>query len=118
MAAVNPPAFVADFKHYLPALIPGALHVVGAIVIRAIGYWLAGKAEYLTGKALSRSHRFDEMLRGFLASIMRYFVLTITGLTVLSQFGVQTTSLVVVIGAASLAIGLALQGTLSNLAAA
>jgi small-conductance mechanosensitive channel len=58
-----------------------------------------------------------EMLRGFFASIARYFVLTVTVLAVLSQFGIQTTSLVAVIGAASLAIGLALQGTLSNLAA-
>jgi small conductance mechanosensitive channel len=57
------------------------------------------------------------MLRGFFGSIARYFVLTITVLTVLSEFGIQTTSLVAVIGAASLAIGLALQGTLSNLAA-
>ena len=44
-------------------------------------------------------------------------MLTVTVLAVLSQFGIQTTSLVAVIGAASLAIGLALQGTLSNLAA-
>jgi small conductance mechanosensitive channel len=44
-------------------------------------------------------------------------LLTVTVLAVLSQFGIQTTSLVAVIGAASLAIGLALQGTLSNLAA-
>jgi small conductance mechanosensitive channel len=57
------------------------------------------------------------MLRNFFGSIARYFVLTVTVLAVLSQFGIQTTSLVAVIGAASLAIGLALQGTLSNLAA-
>src|SRR4051812_45635902 len=47
----------------------------------------------------------------------RYLILTVTLLAVLSQFGIQTTSLVAVIGAASLAVGLALQGTLSNLAA-
>jgi len=117
LAVLNSPNFVTDFKHYLPLLIPGAVRVVGAIFILVIGFWLAGKAEYFVGKALSHSHRFDEMLRGFFGSIVRYFVYTITGLTVLSQFGVQTTSLVAVIGAASLAIGLALQGTLSNLAA-
>ena len=57
------------------------------------------------------------MLAGFFSSIVRYAILTVTILAVLSQFGVQTTSLIAVLGAASLAIGLALQGTLSNLAA-
>jgi small conductance mechanosensitive channel len=82
-----------------------------------IGFWLSGKADYLTGRALQKSKHVDDMLRGFFSSIARYFILTITMLAVLSQFGIQTTSLVAVIGAASLAIGLALQGTLSNLAA-
>ena len=50
-------------------------------------------------------------------SLARYLVLTVTVLAVLSQFGIQTTSLIAVLGAAGLAIGLALQGTLSNLAA-
>jgi small conductance mechanosensitive channel len=117
LASVNAPVLVTHFKHFLPVLIPGALHLVRAIIILGLGFWLSGKAEYFTGRMLARTHRFDEMLQGFFASIARYFVLTITGLTVLSQFGVQTTSLVAVIGAASLAIGLALQGTLSNLAA-
>lgn len=106
-----------EFRHFLPLLISGALRVIGAIFILGIGWWLSGKAEHFVFKTLARSHHLDEMLRGFFANITRYFVLTITGLTVLSQFGVQTTSLVAVIGAASLAIGLALQGTLSNLAA-
>ena len=57
------------------------------------------------------------MLKSFFGSLARYLVLTVTVLAVLSQFGIQTTSLVAVIGAASLAVGLALQGTLSNLAA-
>jgi small conductance mechanosensitive channel len=117
LATVNDSLFVTDLKHYAPLLIPTALHVIGAIFILAVGFWLSGKAEYFVDKMLSRSHRLDDMLRGFFASITRYFILTITALTVLSQFGVQTTSLVAVIGAASLAIGLALQGTLSNLAA-
>jgi small conductance mechanosensitive channel len=57
------------------------------------------------------------MLKTFFGHIIRYFVLTIAVLAVLSQFGIQTTSLVAVLGAAGLAIGLALQGTLSHLAA-
>ena len=117
MAVVNAPVVVTDFRHFLPLLIPGALHVLGAIAILVAGYWISCRAEYYVGRMLARTHRMDEMLQGFFASIARYFLLTVTGLTVLSEFGVQTTSLVAVIGAASLAIGLALQGTLSNLAA-
>jgi len=101
----------------VPFIIASALHVAAAGAILIAGFWVSGKADMLVGKALAKSKHVDEMLRGFFGSIARYFVLTIAGLAVLSQFGVQTTSLVAVIGAASLAIGLALQGTLSNLAA-
>ncbi|MCB8876857.1 mechanosensitive ion channel family protein [Acidisoma silvae] len=125
MATTSPPAstglgidhIISDPGIILPFIMNNALHVVGAIAILIIGFWLAGRADYLVGRALKRSKHVDEMLRGFFSSIARYFVLTIVVLAVLSQFGIQTTSLVAVIGAASLAIGLALQGTLSNLAA-
>jgi small conductance mechanosensitive channel len=115
---LNPtPNVTGEFAHAAPLIIPWVLRLFGAIMIIVIGIWISGKGEYLTARALGRTRHFDQMLRDFLANIVRYFILTITGLTVLSQFGVQTTSLVAVIGAASLAIGLALQGTLSNLAA-
>jgi small conductance mechanosensitive channel len=104
-------------KLLVPFVLNDALHVLAALAILVIGFWLAGKADYLVGRSLRRSKHIDEMLRGFFSSIARYFVLTVTVLAVLSRFGIQTTSLVAVIGAASLAIGLALQGTLSNLAA-
>jgi small conductance mechanosensitive channel len=55
-------------------------------------------------------------LTSVFGSLARYLILTVTVLAVLSQFGIHTTSLVAVLGAASLAVGLALQGTLSNLA--
>jgi small conductance mechanosensitive channel len=54
--------------------------------------------------------------KAFFGSISRYLVLTVT-VAVLSEFGIQTTSLVAILGAASLSVGLALQSTLSNLAA-
>jgi small conductance mechanosensitive channel len=108
---------VTDPALIIPFVLDNALHVLGAVAIFIIGFWIAGRADYLVGRALRKSTHIDEMLRGFFSSIARYFVLTVTLLAVLSQFGIQTTSLVAVIGAASLAIGLALQGTLSNLAA-
>jgi small conductance mechanosensitive channel len=108
---------ISDPTIILPFILNNAMHVLGAVVILIIGFWIASKADFLVGRALKHSKHVDDMLRGFFSSIARYFVLTVTVLAVLSQFGIQTTSLVAVIGAASLAIGLALQGTLSNLAA-
>ncbi len=93
------------------------LDIVGAVVILIIGWLGAGWVSRMIARALARSERVDPMLRGFFASLVRYFVLAFTVLAVLSQFGVQTASLIAVFGAAGLAIGLALQGTLSNLAA-
>jgi len=115
--ALAAPDLLTAPQMILPFVLSNALHVIGAIAILAFGFWLSGKADYLVGRALDRSHHVDEMLRGFFSSIARYFVLTVTMLAVLSEFGIQTTSIIAVLGAASLAVGLALQGTLSNLAA-
>lgn len=101
----------------LPLIVNNALSVLGAIVILLIGLWLSGKADQMVGRMLGRAPHFDPMLQGFFGSLARYLVLTVTVLAVLSQFGIQTTSLIAVLGAAGLAVGLALQGTLSNLAA-
>lgn len=91
--------------------------ILGAITILLVGWmvssWLQRRVQNL-GK---RNRHLDEMLFDFLASIVRYVVLGFTVLFVLNTFGVQTTSVVALVGAAGLAIGLALQGTLSNVAA-
>jgi len=117
MTAPGLQQLVLNPQAILTLIVPSALHLLGAATILLAGFWFSGKADVLVGKALARTHHVDEMLNGFFGSIARYFVLMVTLLAVLSQFGIQTTSLVAVIGAASLAIGLALQGTLSNLAA-
>ena len=93
------------------------LRIVGAIVVLIIGWIIAGWAGRATGKYLSRIKQVDPTLRGFLSSLVRYLILIFTVVAVLNQFGVQTTSIIAVLGAASLAIGLALQGTLTNVAA-
>jgi small conductance mechanosensitive channel len=101
----------------LEFLASAAGSVLGAVAILLIGWivsaWLQNRVQNL-GK---RNKHLDEMLFDFLGSIVRYVVLGFTVLFVLNTFGVQTTSVVAVIGAAGLAIGLALQGTLSNVAA-
>jgi small conductance mechanosensitive channel len=100
-----------------PLIVSNALSALGAIVILLIGLWLAGRADAFAVRLLGRTPHLDPMLRSFFGNLVRYLILTVTVLAVLSQFGIQTTSLVAVLGAASLAVGLALQGTLSNLAA-
>ena len=94
-----------------------ALDAVGALVILLAGWWIAGRAQYLVRRALDRVPRIDDTLKPFLSSSVRYFVIVITFVAVLAEFGVQTTSIIAVLGAAGLAIGLALQGTLQNIAA-
>jgi small conductance mechanosensitive channel len=108
---------MVDIHGLLPLIVTNVLNVVGALVILLIGLWFSGKADLFVVRALSRTPHFDAMLKGFFGNLARYLVLTVTLLAVLSQFGIETTSLVAVLGAAGLAVGLALQGTLSNLAA-
>jgi small conductance mechanosensitive channel len=117
MPYLDPLNLLADSRALLPLIVSNGLNVIGAIIILIVGWWLAGRTDRLVGRMLRRSSHFDEMLTGFFGSLVRYSVLTITGLAVLAEFGIQTTSLIAVLGAASLAIGLALQGTLSDLAA-
>ena len=108
---------VVGVSALLPLIVSNALNSLGAILILLIGLWLAGKADLLVVRLLRRAPHVDPMLQSFFGSLARYLVLTVTVLAVLSEFGIQTTSLVAILGAASLAVGLALQGTLSNLAA-
>src|SRR5215472_4460705 len=108
---------MADLNTLLPLMVSNALNALGAILILLIGLWLAGRADRLVVTMLRRTPHVDPMLQSFFGSLARYLVLTVTVLAVLSELGIQTASLVAILGAASLAIGLALQGTLSNLAA-
>jgi small conductance mechanosensitive channel len=93
------------------------LDVVGAIAILIIGLWFSGRAAKMIGRVLTKSDHIDDTLITFFASFIKYLVIVITIVAVLNQFGVQTASLLTVLGAAGLAIGLALQGPLSNVAA-
>ncbi len=92
------------------------LDVVGGIIILIIGWMVAGWASRTVEKLMGKSGRVDETLRKFFASIVRYAVIIFTIIAVLSQFGVETTSFIAVMGAMGLAIGLALQGTLGHVA--
>ncbi|WP_235930239.1 mechanosensitive ion channel family protein [Sulfitobacter sediminilitoris] len=91
--------------------------LLGAVAILLLGWIVSAWLQKRVANLGRKNKHLDEMLFDFLASIVRYVVLGFTLLFVLNTFGVRTTSVVAVIGAAGLAIGLALQGTLSNVAA-
>lgn len=93
------------------------VNLVGAVVTLVAGWILARWAHRVTKAATAKVPWIDKTLRPMLASVAHYAVLVVTIVAVLNQFGVQTASIITVIGAAGLAIGLALQGTLSNVAA-
>jgi len=92
------------------------LQVIGALAVLVIGRWVASAVRSGVKRSLSKT-QLDETLHPFFASAAYYVVLTAVLIAVLNLFGIQTTSLIAVVGAAGLAVGLALQGTLSNFAA-
>ncbi len=96
-----------------------AVNLTISILILSVAIWLSGWASKLVRRAIQRIPRInhDATLADFASSFARYVVVTIGVIAVLRRLGVETTSIITVLGAASLAIGLALQGTLSNVAA-
>ena len=92
------------------------LALVGAIVIFIVGRWLAGVLSRMSQRLLSRTD-VPPALTGFVKNIVYYLILVLAIVAALQNLGVQTTSLIAILGAAGLAIGLALEGALSNFAA-
>jgi small conductance mechanosensitive channel len=87
------------------------------LVIIILGFWISGQLAKMIRKRLSKVKAFDDTLVPVFVSTIRYAILLIAIVAGLGSFGIETTSIIAVIGAAGLAIGLALQGTLSNVAA-
>lgn len=92
------------------------LKAVAAVVILFVG-WLAAKAIRTVIRRLMTKARIDGTLTSFISSLVYMIVMAFVIIAALGQLGVQTASFVAVIGAAGLAVGLALQGSLSNFAA-
>jgi len=98
-------------------LVQYSFSILGAFVLLLIG-WIGSRLLHRWALAgMGRIHHFDVTLAHFLANVLRYAVMVIVLVMVLGQFGVQTASILAALGAAGLAIGLALQGTLQNIAA-
>jgi len=113
-------AMPGDVREAIPALsvmmVNGAVNFLIAVLILIAGWVAARWIGRWVHDLIDRSHYVDDTLKPLISNFVRYGILAITVVAVLSQFGVQTTSLIALLGAAGLAIGLALQGTLSNVA--
>lgn len=99
-----------------------SMRFVVALLILAVTLWLAKRLGKVAEQAIARmphhhQNPADKTLATFVSTLVKYVVVAIGLVAVLQQLGVQATSVLAVLGAASLAIGLALQGTLGNVAA-
>lgn len=90
--------------------------IAGAFAVLIAGLILARLLSKWADRLLQASPRFDPTVADFLANLVRYGLYALVLATVLAQFGVETTSILAVIGSMGLAVGLAMQGTLSNVA--
>ena len=95
---------------------PFAINLVLALVIYLAGSWLARRLVSLT-RTLMKKRQLDEALAEFIGSILSVLLTFVVALIALEQVGIDTTSLLALLGAAGLAVGLALKDSLSNFAA-
>lgn len=108
---------MADLGKFGELALAYAGNFVVALIILLIGLWIGRWIKTRLMRMGDRYDALDPTLMVFLGNLARYVILVLTIVVVLSQFGVKTTSLIALLGAAGLAVGLALQGTLSNVAA-
>ena len=96
---------------------PLLVNAVKTIVVLIVGWIVAGLVAGMVRRRVMANPNIDNTIGNFLASMVKWVILLMVLTAVLGLFGIEATSLVAVLGAATLAIGLALQGTLSDLAA-
>jgi len=107
---------MTELEAVAPLIVAYGVNILAALVILVIGWIAAGWFRRATRRALDKSVHIDTTLKPMVANGVRYLVLGFVILAVLAKFGVQTASILALVGAAGLALGLALQGTLSNVA--
>ena len=101
--------------NWLPLLVQYGKHIVFALITLAIGWWLIGRIVSSLGHFMDKRHA-DPMGTGFLSSLLNALLRVLLLLSVAGMVGIETTSFIALIGAAGLAVGLALQGSLANFA--
>ncbi|NWA23872.1 mechanosensitive ion channel family protein [Pseudomonas gingeri] len=100
---------------WIPMIMQYGSRVLLAIVTLCIGWWLINNLTHRVGRLLALRNA-DQTLQGFISSLANIILKVLLIVSVASMIGVETTSFVAAIGAAGLAIGLALQGSLANFA--
>ena len=95
---------------------PIILNVAKAILFLVVGYLAAQMFKRIVRRQIELNSRLDPTISNFVASILYWLIIAAVLIVVLQLFGFQATSLVAILGASTLAIGLALQGTLSDVA--
>ncbi|MGV2897898.1 mechanosensitive ion channel family protein [Achromobacter sp. AGC78] len=106
-----------EFNAWAPRLVEMGINLLGALLILIIGWWVSSLLGSWVRRAATRSSKIDPTIVPMFYSTVVWAVRIFTVIAVLARFGVQTASLIAVLGAAGLAVGLALQGTLQNIAA-
>lgn len=108
---------VKEFYVWAPRLMDMGINLLIALLILAIGWWASSLLGGWVRRAATRSAKIDRTIVPMFSTTVIWAVRIFTVIAVLARFGVQTASLIAVLGAAGLAVGLALQGTLQNIAA-
>ncbi|MCT7526984.1 mechanosensitive ion channel family protein [Aliarcobacter cryaerophilus] len=110
-----------DFKSFIPdnivdIAIGYSMSFIFALLIFFIGKWISKSVVKILGKALRKVGGVDETLVKFLENIVYYALLTVVIIAALNKLGIATTSFLAILGAAGLAVGLALKDSLGNFA--
>ncbi|NNL11887.1 MAG: mechanosensitive ion channel, partial [Pseudomonadales bacterium] len=105
-----------DFQKYIEMVIPFGIKVAMAILIFVIGLSIVKLVSSMLRRAMN-ARSVEPTIATFVGRILHYLMLAFVVIAALGQLGVQTASVIAILGAAGLAVGLALQGTLSNFAA-
>lgn len=112
---IKPLNFEKHIEHVISILIEYTPRVIGAFVVLVIGLWLIQRLAKLATRSMEKRD-LDVSLRTFLKSLISVGLKVVLIVTVAGMIGIGTTSFVTILGAAGLAVGLALQGSLSNFA--
>lgn len=105
----------AALELLIKSLSTWGLQVLGALAVLVIGRWIANRMRRLAARSMEKAGA-DATLIPFFSALIYYAVIVVVVVAVLNLFGIQTASIIAVVGAAGLAVGLAMQGTLANFA--
>lgn len=110
---------LGDFNHYVTAFLDRLIafipDLIAALIILVIGWWLIKIVLKYVRKIFQRQGQ-DKALENFIITVLNWAMKIMLFIMVVNQIGIQTTSLIAALGAAGLAVGLALQGSLANFA--